>query len=105
MPQRTYSGGMASVKQSGVQTVTSAASSATDDQNARMKRYLIMMGIRIACFGLIFVTSGWLRWAAIAGAVALPYFAVIIANAVRPRTVGSIQRVTDPQDATRRLES
>ncbi|MEO6996563.1 MAG: DUF3099 domain-containing protein, partial [Terracoccus sp.] len=42
---------MATVKQPEVQTVTSAASSATDDQSARMKRYLIMMGIRIACFG------------------------------------------------------
>lgn len=87
-----------------MQTVTSAASSANDDQNSRMKRYLIMMGIRIACFGLLFVTTGWLRWAAIAGAVALPYFAVVVANAVRPRTVGSIQRVTDPEDTTRRLE-
>ncbi len=95
---------MGTVKQPVVQTVTSAASSANDDQSARMKRYLIMMGIRIACFGLLFVTSGWLRWAAIVGAVALPYFAVIVANAVHPRTVGTIQMVTPQDDPTRRLE-
>lgn len=95
---------MGTVKQPVVQTVTSAASSATDDQSARMKRYLTMMGIRIACFGLLFVTTGWLRWAAIVGAVALPYFAVVVANAVRPRTVGTIQSVTPQDDATPRLE-
>ncbi len=87
-----------------VQTVTSAASSANDDQSARMKRYLTMMGIRIVRFGLLFVTTGWLRWAAIVGAVALPYFAVVVANAVRPRTVGTIQSVTPQDDPTRRLE-
>ena len=95
---------MATVKQPVVQTVTSAASSANDDQSARMKRYLTMMGIRIVCFGLLFVTTGWLRWAAIVGAVALPYFAVVVANAVRPRTVGTIQSVTPQDDPTRRLE-
>ena len=87
-----------------VHTVTSAATSTTDDQDARMKRYLIMMGIRVACFGLVFVTSGWLRWAAVAGAVVIPYFAVVIANAVRPREVGSIQAVTPRPDETHRLE-
>ena len=69
-----------------------------------MKRYLIMMGIRVACFGLVFVTSGWVRWAAVAGAVVIPYFAVVIANAVRPREMGSIQAVTPRLDDTHRLE-
>jgi hypothetical protein len=78
-----------------VHTVTSAASSTTEDQHDRMRRYLLMMSIRVACFGLLFVTSGWLRWVAIVGAVALPYFAVVIANAVRPRQQGTIEPVTD----------
>lgn len=68
-----------------------------------MRRYLTMMGIRIACFAFVFVTSGWLRWAAIVGAVALPYFAVVIANAVRPRQVGRITPVPPEEDRTRRL--
>jgi hypothetical protein len=87
-----------------VQSVTSAASSSTDDQDQRVKRYLTMMGIRVICFGLVFVTSGWLRWAAVAGAVLIPYFAVIVANAVRPSQAGSIQAVTPPEDRTPHLE-
>lgn len=77
-----------------VHTVTSAASSTTDDQDSRVRRYLLMMGIRVACFGLLFVTSGWMRWVAIIGAVALPYFAVVVANAVRPRQRGTLEPVT-----------
>ena len=86
-----------------VYSVTSASSSTTDDQDKRVKRYLTMMGIRVACFGLVFVTSGWLRWTAVIAAVVIPYVAVVIANAVSPREPGSIQSVV-PQDETRRLE-
>ena len=85
-------------------SVTSAATSSTDDQDQRVRRYLTMMGIRVLCFGLVFVTTGWLRWAAVAGAVLIPYFAVIVANAVRPREVGTIQPVTPAPDRTERLE-
>ena len=84
-------------------TVTSAATSTTDDQDQRIKRYLTMMGIRVACFGLVFVTSGWVRWTAIIAAICIPYFAVVIANAVRPSEPGSIQGVT-PRDDTPRIE-
>ena len=86
-----------------VYSVTSAPTSTTDDQGKRVKRYLTMMGIRIACFGLVFVTSGWLRWAAVLAAVFIPYVAVVIANAVSPRQPGSIQSVT-PQDDLHRIE-
>ena len=84
-------------------SVTSAASSTSDDQDQRVRRYLTMMGIRVLCFGLVFVTTGWVRWAAVAGAVLIPYFAVVVANAVRPRQPGSIQAVTPPTDRTQRL--
>ncbi|GAA5034895.1 hypothetical protein GCM10023258_36190 [Terrabacter aeriphilus] len=84
-------------------SVTSAATSTTDDQDQRVKRYLTMMGIRIACFGLVFVTSGWLRWTAVLAAVFIPYVAVVLANAVSPRQAGSIQSVV-PRDDTRRIE-
>jgi hypothetical protein len=84
-----------------VHTVTSASSSTTDDQDKRIKRYLIMMGIRVACLGLAFVTTGWVRWVMIAGAVVLPYFAVVTANAVRPRQPGELQAVTPPPDTHR----
>jgi hypothetical protein len=87
-----------------VYSVTSAATSTTDDQDQRVRRYLTMMGIRVVCFGLVFVTSGWMRWAAIIGAVVIPYFAVVIANAVRPSQAGSIQAVTPAPDETHRID-
>jgi hypothetical protein len=87
-----------------VYSVTSAATSTTDDQDQRVRRYLTMMGIRVVCFGLVFVTSGWMRWAAIIGAVVIPYFAVVIANAVRPSQVGTIQAVTPAPDETHRID-
>ena len=95
-----------------VHTVTSAQTSPADDQAQRIRRYLTMMGIRVACFilmvvitpfGLVFVLHGWLRWVAIIGAVVLPYFAVVTANAVRPSQSGTIQPVT-PQADRNRLE-
>ena len=87
-----------------VHTVTTAPTSTTDDQDQRVRRYLTMMGIRVVCFGLVFVTSGWLRWAAIIGAVAIPYFAVVVANAVRPSQVGDFERATPGPDETPRID-
>jgi hypothetical protein len=44
------------------------------------------MGIRMACVvAAVFVGPGWLRWLAIAGAVFLPYIAVVMANAEESR--------------------
>ena len=59
-----------------------------------MKRYLITMGIRTACFIGAFIAQGWLRWVLVAGAVILPYIAVVMVNARRPRVPG---RVTAPE--------
>ena len=61
--------------------ITTAASEA-DDIAARQRRYVISMGIRTLCFvGAIVVGPGWLRWVLVAGAVLLPYVAVVMANA------------------------
>ena len=46
-----------------------------------MGRYLISMAIRTACVVLVFVVPGPLRWVFAAGAVVLPYVAVVLANA------------------------
>lgn len=44
------------------------------------------MTIRTLCFvGAVVVGDGWLRWVLVAGAVFLPYAAVIMANAPSPR--------------------
>ncbi len=58
-----------------------------------------MMGIRLACLPLAVVTSGWLRWFFIAGAVVLPYIAVVVANAASRPAPGTIQSVAPPAPA------
>lgn len=57
----------------------------SEDQTGRQRRYLISMGLRSACFVGGILADGALRWALIVGAVVLPYFAVVIANAGRER--------------------
>jgi hypothetical protein len=61
--------------------ITSAHSSHSERIRGRQTRYLISMGVRTACFVLAVATDGALRWAFIAGAVLLPYIAVVVANA------------------------
>lgn len=69
-----------------VYRITDAQQGLTPDQSGRARKYMISMAIRTACFLGAVVTTGWLRWALIAGAVLLPYAAVVIANAGRERT-------------------
>ena len=62
-------------------SISSAKYAQSDEIPGRMKKYLISMLIRTACFiGAIF-TDGTLRWALIAGSLILPYIAVVVANA------------------------
>jgi len=68
-----------------VQRVTNAPVPLDVDISRRTRRYLIQMGIRTACFLLAVVVPGVLRWVFLAGAVVLPYVAVLIANAGRER--------------------
>ncbi|MGL5817950.1 MAG: DUF3099 domain-containing protein [Phycicoccus sp.] len=88
---------------SATQVVTSAAESRVDDQRRRLRGYLVTMSIRTACFVLMVVVDSWLRWVFAAGAVFLPFFAVVAANAVRPRTVGRVRPVVPVVDDTRLL--
>ncbi len=50
-----------------------------------MRQYLATMALRTVCFIGAFFFEGWLRWTCVALAVLLPYFAVVLVNAVRPR--------------------
>jgi hypothetical protein len=67
-------------------TITDAQRGLTPDQEGRARRYLFSMGLRTVCFVGAVITTGWLRWALIVGAVTLPYLAVVVANAGRERT-------------------
>ena len=75
------------------------------DDSARIRRYLITMAIRTSCFILMIVFDGWLRWAFLAGAAFLPYFAVVLANARAPRITGQVGPVLPRADDTRHLRS
>ena len=46
----------------------------------RMIKYALAMGIRMVCLVLIFGVDGWFKIIPVAGAVFLPWIAVIIAN-------------------------
>ena len=67
-------------------SITSARLSHSEDIRRRQMRYLLSMAIRTVCFILAIVTTGPLRWTLVAGAVFLPYVAVVLANATDRRT-------------------
>jgi hypothetical protein len=64
------------------QSATSLPEAPRDDEHRRSSRYLVMMGIRIACFILMVVITpyGWYTWVFGAAACVLPYFAVVLPN-------------------------
>ena len=61
-------------------SITGAREGLSEDQSGRTKRYLFSMGVRTACVLLAIIVPGWPRWFFIAGAVALPYLAVVAAK-------------------------
>jgi hypothetical protein len=67
--------------------VTEAHRSKSEDISHRERRYLITMAIRVVCFvvAVVLFTQGlgWLVAIPIVGAIAIPYFAVVFANASR----------------------
>ncbi|MEQ6897248.1 DUF3099 domain-containing protein [Microbacterium sp. KR10-403] len=64
------------------QSTTSLPRAPHDEVHSRSTRYLIMMGVRVLCFILmVFVQPfGWWTWIFGAGAIFLPYIAVVLAN-------------------------
>lgn len=70
-------------------SITSASRGLSEQQPDRTKRYLISMAVRTACVIGAIIVPGWPRWALIAGAVVLPYLAVILANGGREDNPGS----------------
>ena len=64
----------------GVHSITDAATPHSEDMHRRMMKYALAMGIRMVCLILIFVVDGWLKLVMVAGAVFLPWIAVVIAN-------------------------
>jgi len=67
--------------------ITSAQKSLSTDQPGRQRRYFISMMVRTVCFILTVILPSPFRWFALAGAVFLPYIAVVVANAGRETIV------------------
>src|SRR4051812_2691003 len=73
--------------------ITSAAESRNADIAVRQKRYLLSMSLRTICFvGAIIVSLAggptWVWVVLIAGALVLPYVAVVMANAASTKGDG-----------------
>ena len=69
-----------------VHRITDAGIPLSQDQAGRQHAYVVAMTVRTACFfGAVLAPSPW-RWVLAAGAVTLPYFAVVVANAGRERS-------------------
>lgn len=64
-----------------VHSITSASPGHSVDMHQRMVRYAVAMGIRMVCIVAIFFVDGWFKLIPVAGAVFLPWVAVVIANA------------------------
>ncbi|MFJ9952520.1 DUF3099 domain-containing protein [Kitasatospora sp. NPDC091207] len=74
-----------------VHRITGARSSLTEDVRGRQRRYVASMLLRTVCVLLAVIlwdVQRVLAFVALAGAVLLPYFAVLIANAGRERAPG-----------------
>jgi Protein of unknown function (DUF3099) len=72
--------------------ITSAAESRNADIAVRQKRYLLSMSLRTLCFvGAIIASLAGVHWLwpiLIAGALVLPYIAVVMANAASTKSDG-----------------
>ena len=70
--------------------ITTAATNRADDIAARQRRYLLSMSLRSACFvGAVLAGLAGVEWLwpiLIAGALILPYIAVVMANARSTRS-------------------
>lgn len=73
-----------------VQRITNAPESLAVEQGHRMRVYGLQMAIRIVCLFLAVLIPHPIRWVFVAGAVLIPYLAVLLANAGRDRVTTDV---------------
>jgi Flp pilus assembly protein TadB len=75
--------------------VTDAQRPRSAEIRLRERRYLLIMGVRLVCFvvaGVLFVNhAGWLALVPAAGAILLPYIAVVVANSRQPDSTAAFR--------------
>jgi len=84
------------------QSITSLPESPDDGRHRRMIQYGVAMGIRLVCVILCFFVQGWWIALPLAGALLLPYVAVVLANVGTSKTgtvvrPGALVRVSRPK--------
>ncbi|OZM74581.1 hypothetical protein CFN78_05580 [Amycolatopsis antarctica] len=74
--------------------ITEAEPSYDDQQAARKRKYILMMGLRFPCLILagIFYQTWWLSLVFIAVSIPLPWMAVLVANDRPPRKAENANR-------------
>lgn len=75
-------------------SVTSAGVNPAEDRTHRMRMYFIAMSLRVLCVLSLFWLRDWWVLLAAAGAVFLPWFAVMVGNAV----AHSVEQPVDTPD-------
>lgn len=76
-------------------SVTSAGVNPAEDRAHRMRMYFVAMSLRVVCVGSLFWLRGWWVTIAIVGAIVLPWFAVMVGNAVAHGGEGDVESL-DP---------
>lgn len=72
--------------------ITSMPLTAEEERAARMRKYTLMMIVRVLCLLALLWVRGPLMFVFAAGAIFLPYFAVVVANAIRSRGTPPVER-------------
>jgi hypothetical protein len=81
------------MKKQPIQSVTSLPPSPDEERRSRMIKYTVAMSIRLVCFIVaIFIGANWWALIPIAGAILLPYIAVVLANTVAQPPVTEVER-------------
>lgn len=75
-----------------LQSATTLPLSPTDERRMRMIKYSITMGIRMVCIIAMLFVSGWWLVVCAAGAIFLPYFAMIAANVRMAPKTNAVER-------------
>lgn len=74
------------------QSITTMSRSPEQDRHSRMIQYSVTMGIRMVCIALCIFVRGWWLVLPAAGAIFLPYIAVVLANAASSKGSGVVER-------------
>jgi hypothetical protein len=83
------------MKNQPIQSATSLPPSPDEERRGRMIKYTLTMSLRFVCFFVALAMSfppTWWTLIPIAGAVFLPYIAVVLANSVVQPKVAAVER-------------